>query len=913
GVECGRAPKMQIIDEITAIVPRKKVPKLTTQVNLMLRCTVRQQARLLTRKAAPASLKPIANATTTTILASSSPLQSSWGVRHYNNVGAIQYAKYPDPSEKETIVKLLYNIGSRKEVEQYLRHFSSVESHQFAVIKVGGAVLTNELTTLASSLTFLNRVGLYPIVVHGAGPQLNNLLDQAGVEPEYHDGIRVTDEKTLAIARKVFQEENLKLVEALEELGTRARPINGGVFTADYLDKGKYKLVGKITHVNKELIESSIRAGALPILTSLAETVDGQILNVNADVAAGELASVLEPLKIVYLNEKGGLIHGGTGKKMDVINLDEEYEALLKEPWVKYGTKLKIKEIHDLLMRLPRTSSVSIISAEHLHKELFTHSGAGTLIQRGHKIFKYNNVNELDADRVRNLLTENDPAVLDGSVSVASYLKAIDGRDVHLYGDSGYQIFASVVVDAKDPSEPPILEKFVSTRSAVLNNVTDNIWNSIKKDFPSLAWVVKKEDPNQAWYFERADGSYTSGGYTLFWSGIEDMSVITKLSERFVTNVKRAVTTPLPAGTTPISKPSGARSYSTSARQSAFNWQSRRSYSTASPFKVGIIGARGYTGQELIKLIDKHPSIDLSHVSSRELAGKPVQDHTSYAVKYSNLAPADLPKLKDVSAWVLALPNNVCKPFVEALDSSKSDAVIVDLSADHRFVDNWTYGLPELYGSRSLLKKATRISNPGCYATGSQVALAPLVKAGVVDDAPTVFGVSGYSGAGTTPSPKNDVNNLRNNLIPYALTDHIHEREIGHHLSRLLSNPMQVGFIPHVASFFRGISLTVSIPLKKSMTSSEIRSLYAQAYRGDRLIRVLPEGDVPEVKGIQNKHGVEVGGFKVHSSGKRVVVVATIDNLLKGAATQALQNLNIALGVDEYAGIPIEPVVNEGM
>jgi N-acetyl-gamma-glutamyl-phosphate reductase/acetylglutamate kinase len=244
-------------------------------------------------------------------------------VRQYNNIGAVQYAKYPDPSEKETIVKLLYNIGSRKEVEQYLRHFSSVESHQFAVIKVGGAVLTDELSTLASSLTFLNRVGLYPIVVHGAGPQLNNLLDQAGIEPEYHDGIRVTDEKTLAIARKVFQEENLKLVEALEALGTRARPINGGVFTAEYLDKAKYKLVGKITHVNKELIESSIRAGALPILTSLAESVDGQILNVNADVAAGELASVLEPLKIVYLNEKGGLIHGGTGKKMDVINLDE--------------------------------------------------------------------------------------------------------------------------------------------------------------------------------------------------------------------------------------------------------------------------------------------------------------------------------------------------------------------------------------------------------------------------------------------------------------------------------------------------------------------------------------------------------------------------------------------------------------
>jgi N-acetyl-gamma-glutamyl-phosphate reductase/acetylglutamate kinase len=226
-------------------------------------------------------------------------------------------------TEKETITKLLYNISSRKEVEQYLQHFNSVESHQFAIIKVGGAVLTDDLETLASSLTFLHRVGLYPIVIHGAGPQLNGLLEEAGVEPQYEEGIRITDSATLSIARKVFHSENLKLVEALENLGTKARPINGGVFIADYLDKDKYQYVGKITGVNKDLIESCIAAGALPILTSLAETVDGQILNVNADVAAGELARVLKPLKIVYLNEKSGLFNGETGKKIDVINLDE--------------------------------------------------------------------------------------------------------------------------------------------------------------------------------------------------------------------------------------------------------------------------------------------------------------------------------------------------------------------------------------------------------------------------------------------------------------------------------------------------------------------------------------------------------------------------------------------------------------
>lgn len=131
------------------------------------------------------------------------------------------------------------------------------------------------------------------------------------------------DAKTLQIARRVFLEENLKLVTALERLGARARPITSGVFTADYLDQEKYGLVGKIVKVDKRPLEASIRAGALPILTSLAETPEGQILNVNADIAAGELAKELEPLKIVYLNEKGGLFHGITGEKLDVINLDE--------------------------------------------------------------------------------------------------------------------------------------------------------------------------------------------------------------------------------------------------------------------------------------------------------------------------------------------------------------------------------------------------------------------------------------------------------------------------------------------------------------------------------------------------------------------------------------------------------------
>lgn len=142
-----------------------------------------------------------------------------------------------EANSRETILRLLSTIASRREINQYLNLFSSVSAPQFAVIKVGGAIITQELETLASALSFLRSVGLFPVVVHGAGPQLNKILGQRGVEPQYIDGIRITDKETLEVARKVFLEENLKLVEALENLGTRARPIIGGVFQGTYLDE----------------------------------------------------------------------------------------------------------------------------------------------------------------------------------------------------------------------------------------------------------------------------------------------------------------------------------------------------------------------------------------------------------------------------------------------------------------------------------------------------------------------------------------------------------------------------------------------------------------------------------------------------------------------------------------------------
>ncbi len=220
------------------------------------------------------------------------------------------------------------------------------------------------------------------------------------------------------------------------------------------------------------------------------------------------------------------------------------------------------------------------------------------------------------------------------------------------------------------------------------------------------------------------------------------------------------------------------------------------------------------------------------------------------------------------------------------------DTIIVDLSADYRFDDSWYYGLPEL--TRVRYAGERRITNPGCYATAMQLAISPLTE--VLAGPPQCFGVSGYSGAGTTPSDKNDPDKLRDNLMPYSLVGHMHEREV----ARQLGIPVE--FMPHVAPHFRGITMTVNLWLRQPMKREEIIARYTGFYADEALIDIVDEA--PWVSRIAGQHHVEIGGFAVAAGGKRVVVVATLDNLLKGAATQAMQNLNLALGFVELCGIP---------
>ncbi|KAL7930470.1 Aspartate/glutamate/uridylate kinase [Trichoderma chlorosporum] len=314
------------------------------------------------------------------------------------------------------------------------------------VMRAGARRIAPRVAALTSAPSVAGRRGLSVTRTLASFPARDRTREV--VAQTFEEGIRVTDAKTLGVARKLFLEENLRLVDRLDQLGVATRSI-GGVFMADYLDKEKWQFVGKITKVNKEAIEKSIEAGYVPVLTSMAESEDGQLLNVNADVAAAELARALEPLKVVYLSEKGGLFDG-EGGKISHINLDDEFDHLMSQPWCRYGTRLKIKEIKELLDTLPRTSSVAIIHPSDLQKELFTDSGAGTLIRRGDKIQTVTSVSDFkDLEKVKAALIR-DREGLDAEATVDRFVDFLSENPFTAYYDDALQCVAIVIPAGKD-------------------------------------------------------------------------------------------------------------------------------------------------------------------------------------------------------------------------------------------------------------------------------------------------------------------------------------------------------------------------------------------------------------------------------------------------------------------------------
>jgi bifunctional N-acetylglutamate synthase/kinase len=396
-------------------------------------------------------------------------------------------------------------------VEQYLKQYSTVDAQKFAIIKVGGNILARDLDGLASSLTFLQNVGLVPIVLHGAGPQIDAALAEAGVPSQRLDGIRVTTPRVLEIARRVSLQENLRLVEALEDMGTRARPVTAGVFEAELLDVDRLGLVGRVVHIHDGPIHSSLRAGHLPILTCLGETASGQIVNLGSDTAMRELSIATQPYKMVFLTETGGLL-GEDGRVISAVNLAEDYDFLMEQPWVHSGMRAKLQEIKKLLEGLPQSSSASITSPDRLAKELFTHTGSGTLVRRGERVNRFETLEGIDRARLAELLERcfGRKLTLDYFDKKAFY---------RIYLSEEYR--ATAVITRESEALPPYLDKFAVTTQAQGEGIGGSLWQRMKAETKKLYWRSRADNEINGWYFQQADGSHKAGRWTVFWYGLD--------------------------------------------------------------------------------------------------------------------------------------------------------------------------------------------------------------------------------------------------------------------------------------------------------------------------------------------------------------------------------------------------------
>ncbi len=420
---------------------------------------------------------------------------------------------------RQTIVRLLESMGSAKEIQQYLKRFSQLDAKRFAVVKVGGAVLRDELPELTSSLTFLQQVGLTPIVLHGAGPQLDEELAAAGIQKQTVNGLRVTSPAALAIVRKVFQQQNLRLVEALQSMDTRATSVPSGVFTSSYLDRDVYGLVGKVQRINLAPIEASLRAGSIPVIASLGETEEGQILNINADFAANELVRVLQPYKIVFLTGTGGLLDD-QGRVIDSINLSTEFEHLMAQPWINGGMRLKLEQIADLLNDLPLTSSVSITRPAELAKELFTHKGSGTLVRRGEKVLTFTAWDGVDRERMRALIESSF-----GRALVPDYFERTTPRRV--YVSENYRAAMILTEEHLDGEQGlAYLDKFAVLDDAQGEGLGRAVWQVMREENPQLFWRSRHGNVVNHFYYAESDGCLKQARWKVFWYGLPDFHTI---------------------------------------------------------------------------------------------------------------------------------------------------------------------------------------------------------------------------------------------------------------------------------------------------------------------------------------------------------------------------------------------------
>lgn len=411
---------------------------------------------------------------------------------------------------RPTIIRLLSGMASAREIQLYLKRFSQLDADRFAVVKVGGAILRDELDALVSSLAFLQQVGLTPIVIHGAGPQLDEEMSAAGIQKQTVDGLRVTSAEALRVVRRVTQRENLRLVEALQAVGVRATSILSGTFEAEPLDPARYGLVGRVVRVDLAGIEAAIGADSIPVVASLAETAGGQILNVNADWAANELVKKIQPYKIIFLTGTGGVLDE-KGKLIESISLSTQYEHLMQQPWLHSGMRVKLEQIHDLLMDLPPSSSLSITTPDEMAKELFTHRGSGTLVRRGEAIFEFTSWDGVDRDRLRALIESSF-----GRRLAPDYFDTVTPARVFV---SEHYRAAAVLTAAGGLL---YMDKFAVVEEAKGEGLGRALWDVLHVQHPKLFWRSRRGNVINDFYFANASGALKGDAWTVFWYGISD-------------------------------------------------------------------------------------------------------------------------------------------------------------------------------------------------------------------------------------------------------------------------------------------------------------------------------------------------------------------------------------------------------
>ncbi|MEW8627192.1 MAG: N-acetyl-gamma-glutamyl-phosphate reductase [Candidatus Thiodiazotropha sp.] len=334
--------------------------------------------------------------------------------------------------------------------------------------------------------------------------------------------------------------------------------------------------------------------------------------------------------------------------------------------------------------------------------------------------------------------------------------------------------------------------------------------------------------------------------------------------------------------------------------------------------KVGIIGGTGYTGVELLRLLSAHPQAELKVITSRSEAGRAVADLFPNLRGHTELAyvEPDPAYFDECDLVFFATPNGVAMKQVPEL--LQRGIRIIDLAADFRIKDQQTwehwygmshacpeqlqaavYGLPELH--REAIKSASLVANPGCYPTAVLLGFLPLIENGLVDiDHLIADAKSGVSGAGRTANVGTLMGEVGESFKAYAIPGHRHQPEISQTLNQLADKPVQFTFVPHLLPMIRGIEATLYARLK--VAESDLQALYETRYADEPFVDVLPAGSHPETRSVRGSNHCRIA---IHRplDGDMVVVSSVIDNLVKGAAGQAVQNMNLMFGFAENSGL----------